>query len=136
MRIMLDLNVIADVVQKREPHYTASARALSLTLNKRHTAYVSAHALTTLFYITEKHRNRQLAEAVVDWMLAHFEVGSPTKEDFLRARTTAFPDFEDAVVDSVAVSCKCDLTLTRNQADFKKAKVPAMTPEHFVAEYG
>ena len=47
MKIMLDLNVLLDVFQKREPHYDASAQVLDFALANNN-GCVAAHALTTL----------------------------------------------------------------------------------------
>jgi predicted nucleic acid-binding protein len=46
--IMLDLNVMLDVVQKREPHYQASAVILNRVVSAGLRACVPGHALTTL----------------------------------------------------------------------------------------
>jgi hypothetical protein len=47
---MVDLNVLLDVVQRREPFYAASAAALSKLLTPESTGCIPGHALTTLDY--------------------------------------------------------------------------------------
>lgn len=51
MKVLLDLNVLLDVVQRRLPHYEASARVLSCARRDEIVATNSAHAVTTLFYV-------------------------------------------------------------------------------------
>jgi predicted nucleic acid-binding protein len=136
VRVLLDLNVIADVVQQREPHYAASARLLTFLLAKPIVTFIPAHALTTLYYVTEKHRNRDTANELVDWLLGSFEIASPVKDDFRRARTLGMKDFEDAVVVCSAMSAQCDCLITRNLRDFSAIPLPAHTPDQFLAKWG
>ncbi|HVT15131.1 MAG TPA: hypothetical protein VHQ90_02980, partial [Thermoanaerobaculia bacterium] len=48
---MVDLNVLLDVVQRREPFYAASAAVLSRVIEGPDLACLPSHALTTLHYI-------------------------------------------------------------------------------------
>src|SRR5579863_7273801 len=100
MRVMLDLNVVLDVVQRREPFYTASATVLSQAVEGEHVACLPGHALTTLHYIVAKHASRKQAGILVDWVLAHIEVVAQDRAQFARARSLAFEDFEDAALAS------------------------------------
>jgi predicted nucleic acid-binding protein len=86
MPIMIDLNVILDVMQKREPHYPASAGVLNRIVTGEFKAYVPAHALTTLHYILTKYDSKQKANESIDWLLHYFQVAGEEKEVFLQAR--------------------------------------------------
>ena len=55
------------------------------------------------------------------------------RAEFLRARTLAMADFEDAVVASLAEASQCRHVITRNVGDFDRSPVPAITPEEFLA---
>jgi predicted nucleic acid-binding protein len=131
MKVMLDLNVILDVVQKREPFYAASATVLSQAVEGPDVYCLPGHALTTLHYIVAKHAGREQAETLVDWVLAHLEIVPQDRAQFVRARNLRFDDFEDAAVASAAEAADCKLILTRNVADFGASPVPAVTPEEF-----
>ena len=133
MKALIDLNVVMDVVQRRQPHYAASARVLTEVRRGRVGAVLPGHALTTIFYLVERHVSREQAEAVVDWMLASFDVASASKRDFLQARTLSVADFEDAVVASLAAREGCDYIVTRNVQDFSGTSPPAITPADFLA---
>jgi predicted nucleic acid-binding protein len=130
--IMLDLNVILDVVQKREPHYQASAVILNRVVSAELRVCVPGHALTTLHYIVSKHGSRQLADELVDWLLRYCEIANIGKAELLRARNLPLRDFEDAVVASAAETLGCKYLITRNIADFTGSNVPALTPEEFL----
>ena len=43
------------------------------------------------------------------------------------------PDFEDAVVASLAEAGHCQYIVSRNTGDFKNSRIPAMTPEELLA---
>ncbi len=134
MRLMLDLNVLLDVMQRREPFYAASAEVLSQAIGESHTACLPGHALTTLHYVVSKFAGRDQANGVVDWLLAHVEVVPQGRKEFVRARSLAFEDFEDAALASAAEAFGCELIITRNLADFDASPVPAVTPEEFLLE--
>ena len=133
MKIVLDLNVLLDVVQRRDPHFGASAEVLAKAVRGEVTAVVPSHCLTTLYYIIAKHADKVTADQVIDWVLSRLEVRSVEKDGFLRARSLGMGDFEDAVVVAVAESTSCDYIVTRNIADFNKSSICALTPSEFLA---
>jgi predicted nucleic acid-binding protein len=132
VKVMLDLNVLLDVVQRREPFYAASATVLSQAVEESGTSCLPGHALTTLHYIVTKYAGREQANTLVDWVLAHLEIVPQDRAQFVRARNLRFDDFEDAALASAAEAAGCKLILTRNVADFGASPVPAVTPEEFL----
>lgn len=132
--ILVDLNVVLDVVQKREPHYGASAAVLGEVVAGRIIGCLPAHAFTTLHYIVGRYQSATKANDVIDWLLKHFNVASTGQTELTRARGLNWPDFEDAVVASAAESADCKAIITRNISDFKKSPVPALTPEEYLLD--
>jgi predicted nucleic acid-binding protein len=134
--ILVDLNVILDVVQRREPHYEASAGLLAAVARGEIAAFVAAHTVTTIRFIVHRHRDRKAADAAVDWLLRHFDVAPVGRAELLQARALGWRDFEDAVVAAVADSMGCRHILTRNVKDFHASPVPASTPEEYLLDPG
>ena len=132
MTVMLDLNVLLDVIQKREPHVSASAAVLALVADGSISGRVPAHALTTIHYIVTKYAGVAKADRAVDWLLARTSITPAAREHFLRARALPLPDFEDAVVAALAEGARCDYIASRNVSDFAGSPVPAMTPEELL----
>lgn len=130
--ILVDLNVLLDVVQRREPYYRASAAVLEDIVNERVVGALSAHAVTTLHYIVGRYQLRAVADSVVDWVLRYFAIASVGREELLRARALTFGDFEDAVVAAAAESAGCLSIVTRNVKDFSASPVEALTPEEYL----
>jgi predicted nucleic acid-binding protein len=129
---MLDLNVLLDVVQRREPFYAASAAALSRAIDGQIEGCVPSHALTTLHYVVAKYAGNERAGILVDWVLAHLEIVPQDRAQCVRARSLSFADFEDAALASAAEASRCEIILTRNVADFASSPVPALTPEELL----
>ena len=133
MKVLLDLNVLLDVLQNRVPHYRDSAEVVSRARAGEVQALIPSHAVTTLHYILAKAAGQAKADQTVDWLLAHFEIAPAGKDAFQRARALALPDFEDAVVARLAEMAQCAHILTRNEADFTRSPVPAISPTAFLA---
>ncbi len=137
MRIVVDLNVLLDVVQKRKVFYSSSAAVLQAVVEKKVQGYIPAHLVTTLYYLTAKYSSKGNADYLVRWLLNYFEIGVESEHEFLMAVNLGFADFEDAVVSSVAMSMQCDAIVTRNIKDFQNSPVHVLTPEEFVSSiYG
>lgn len=134
MRVMVDLNVILDVVQKREPHFNASAGVLAKIRRGDHVGLLPSHSLTTIHYVLTKYGDVSVANQTLDWLLASFDVVPCGKREFLHARGLSMDDYEDAVVASLAVAAKCSVIITRNVSDFTVSPVSAITPEEFLAK--
>lgn len=130
--ILLDLNVLLDVVQKREPRYAASAGVIELAIRGDVKGALPAHAMTTVHYIVGRYQGGGKADEVVDWLLRHFEVAAIGHAQVQRARALGWADFEDAVVAAAAESSGCQAIVTRNVKDFSRSLVPAMTPEEYL----
>lgn len=118
MTVTVDINVLLDVFQQRQPHYAASAQVVSLVSEGKLTGVCPAHGLTTLYYLVRKHATKADAEAAMDRVLRHFQIGNLDAAGWQRARLLAMGDFEDAAVAAVAAVSGSTLVVTRNVADF------------------
>lgn len=130
--ILLDLNVLLDVVQRREPHYGASAAVIEEVIHGRIEAALPAHAVTTLHYIVGRYQDPQTANGVVDWLLRYFAIAAVGQQVLQQAPMLAWEDFEDAVVATSAELAGCEVIVTRNVKDFPDPPVSALTPEEYL----
>ena len=133
MKITIDLNVVLDVVQNRAPHYTDSADVLSRARTGEMAGVLPAHAITTIYYLVAKARDRAAADSAIEMLLEHFDIIPADKRTFQAARQLKFRDFEDSVVAAMAQASACDYIVTRNVQDFAGSPVPALTPADFLA---
>lgn len=134
MKVMFDLNVMLDVVQRREPHYAASAAALSKVVEGGLEGVFPSHGVTTLHYLIARYGGRLRADEFVDWLLLRFTIGVAGRAEFHRARGLLLPDFEDAVVCAVAEVTGCDGIVTRNLGDFTRSPVKVLSPHELLME--
>ena len=135
MTVTVDINVLLDVFQQRQPHYAASARVVSLVATGKLTGICPAHGLTTLYYLVRKHAAKADAEAATDRVLRHFQIGSLDAIGWQRARQLALEDFEDAAVAVVAEQSGSAFVVTRNVDDFGLSPVAAITPAAFLSQH-
>lgn len=130
---MLDLNVLLDVLQKREPHYPASAAVIDGALQGETRGAISAHAVTTVHYLVGRYTDRASADRALAWLLKHLHICAVGRDELERAGALGWTDFEDAVVATVAERAGCTCIVTRNVKDFVGGPIPAWTPEEFLA---
>ncbi len=134
MKVMVDLNVLLDVIQHREPHYEDSAQVVDAIVRNHIEGVVPSHSITTLYYIIDKEVSGKKSHEVVRWLLRHFDVESATHLAFSRALSLGYSDFEDGVVDVLAENANCDYIVTRNVADFLSSELSVLTPKQLLCE--
>ncbi len=135
MTVTVDINVLLDVFQQRQPHYAASAQVVSLVAAGKLTGVCPAHGLTTLYYLVRKHAAKADAEAAMDRVLRYFQIGNLDATGWQRARQLTLEDFEDAVVAAVAAASGSAFVVTRNVGDFAQSPVAAITPADFLSQH-
>ena len=135
MTVTVDINVLLDVFQQRQPHYAASAQVVSLVSGGKLSGVCPAHGLTTLYYLVRKHATKADAEAAMDRVLRHFQIGNLAAAGWQRARLLAMGDFEDAAVAAVAAVSGSTLVVTRNVADFARSPVRGIAPVDFLSQH-
>lgn len=135
MTVTVDINVLLDVFQERQPHYAASARVVSLVTNGSLTGVCPAHGLTTLYYLVRKHASKADAETAMDRVMRHFQIGNLDAAGWQEARRLPLPDFEDAAVATVARTTESSFIITRNVDDFAHSPVPAINPTDFLSQH-
>lgn len=133
MKAMFDINVVLDVVGRREPFLKPASDAYLRAAGECGKPFLSAHAYATLFYLLGAVATRKKRQAAMDWIFDSFSVAALGEAELSAARTYPMPDFEDAMVAAAAVSAGCDVIVTRNAAHFEGSPVPAATPEEFVS---
>ena len=135
MTVTVDINVLLDVFQRREPHYAASAQVVSMIAAGTLAGVCPAHGLTTLYYLVRRHSSRPDAETALDQVLRHFQIANLDAAGLQEARQLPLADFEDAVVSAVAIATASAFIITRNVGDFAASPVSAVTPAAFLSQF-
>ncbi len=133
MRILIDTNVILDILQKREPFFADSYRALRKAIEGDAECLIPASAATDIFYMLRKALgSAQQAKEQIEQLAQLVSFADVQGMDIHTALMRAMPDFEDAVMDAVAERNEASYILTRNIKDFAGSVVPAILPADFL----
>ena len=128
MRILIDTNVILDILQKREPFFADSYRALRKAIESD-----AECLLSDIFYMLRKALgSAQQAKEQIEQLAQLVSFADVQGMDIHTALMREMPDFEDAVVDAVAERNGASYILTRNIKDFAGSVVPAILPVDFL----
>jgi predicted nucleic acid-binding protein len=133
LRVLIDLNLILDTLQKREPFYPTSARVLACAETGMIEGLVAAHTLTTLFYLVAKDHSAEQARVTLTELLQFLSVASVDQSTIEGALNLPYRDFEDAVQMMAAVQAGAQYVATRNLQDYKAGPLPALQPAELLA---
>ena len=133
MKTLFDINVVLDIVGRREPFLEPAEKAYLHAAESGGKPFLPAHAYATLFYLLGTATTRKNRQAAMDWIFDSFSVAAIGQKELTAARSYLMPDFEDAMVAAAAVSAGCDVIVTRNAAHFASSPVLAIAPDEFNA---
>jgi len=133
MRALIDLNVVLDVLIRREPHFERSAAVWRLVEDGRVDGLLAAHSFTTLFYLYARQSSRERAVLAMHQLMRVFGVAAVDRTVLEDALSYHWTDFEDAVQMAAAERAGCEYLVTRNAGDFKPAVVSVIQPADFLA---
>jgi predicted nucleic acid-binding protein len=130
--VLIDLNILLDVLQKREPFYEIAAALLATVETGRMKGYVAAHSITTLFYLIRKDRSAAEARATITNLMQFIKIAPVDQSTIEQALNLDYSDYEDAVQMISAVQCKADYLITRNVKDYQPELVTVLKPVEFL----
>jgi predicted nucleic acid-binding protein len=131
-KLFLDTNIILDLLGERDPFYSSAAQIATLADKGQISMVASALSFSTVHYL----QSRIESDIVVREKLSKFkiicEVSDLTDKVIDKGLISKFSDFEDALKYHSALQEDCDIIITRNGKDFKKASLPIMTPIEYL----
>lgn len=130
MKLLIDTNVVLDVLLRREPFFRTAAEVLNLTQRDEVREYVSASAITDIYYIANKQmKDRDAVRDLLKRLLMIVSVAAVSEREIQNALNLAWGDFEDSVQYSVALLNEMDGIVTRNPSDYQEANMRIWLPE-------
>ena len=133
MRILIDTNVILDVLLKRSPFYETAIEVLKLSARDDIQEFVSASAITDIYYIAYKNlRDKAAVRELLKKLLLIVSVAGVSEEEIQKALELEWNDFEDSVQYSVAALNEMDGIITRNVKDYSSAEMQVWEPAQFL----
>jgi hypothetical protein len=131
MRVLVDANVIFDVYERRQPHYVASLQVCRAAQRRTLAAAVAGHTVANGFYIYGK----PFVEFVSRRLTEDFEVCCAGSHLTRSCLALGVRDLEDALQVGAAMAWKAAFIITRNERDFKRSPVPALSPAAFLKRF-
>ena len=131
-KILIDLNIILDFLNKRNFHVEA-AQVINMCVEKKISGYICAHEVTTLSYFLLKDQKDK--SKVINTITALLDIFNiiPIDETILRdSLLSPISDYEDAVIEVSSMKSNIDYIISRNISDFKSSRIPTYTPEQFL----
>ena len=133
MRVLIDTNVILDVLLKRSPFYEAAIEVLKLSVREDIQEFVSASAITDIYYIAYKNmRDKAVVRELLKKLLLIVSVAGVSEEEIQRALELGWKDFEDSVQYSVALLNEMNGLITRNVKDYSSSEIQVWEPNQFL----
>ncbi len=124
MKLLLDTNVIFDVIERRQAHYSASLQMVKQARRGAIDAAIASHTVANAFY-----RYRKASIPVLkNYFLDNVEVVCGNAHQVGVAINLGFSDLEDALQVAAAMAWKAAFIITRNERDFKRSPIPAISP--------
>lgn len=123
-----------DVMLKREPFDRLSIEVLSLSKRDDVEEYVSASAITDIYYLAYRQlRDKGLVKKLMKELLMVVSVASVSEQEIQNAINLEWNDFEDSVQYSVAFLQEMDGIVTRNPSDYKETDIKVWKPEELLS---
>jgi predicted nucleic acid-binding protein len=105
---------------------------LSFLESNKFTIIVSPISYATVSYFLSKSEGDRIAVEKLRKFKVISDVCIIDEQTIEKGLNSDFSDFEDALQFYNAVESNCDIILTRNAKDFKKATLPVMSPDEFL----
>ncbi|WP_295792849.1 PIN domain-containing protein [Mucilaginibacter sp.] len=133
-RIFMDTNVVIDFLANRQPFALDSAKLFDIALDGKAKIFISAVSYNNIYYILRQSVPGATTIKLLEELADMTEITDVTDSVIRQSLKSDFKDYEDAIQYYCALSIpKLDFIVTRNTRDFKKSKLPVLTPSEALA---
>jgi len=132
MKVLIDSNIVLNKLLNQHTFIAGANAVFKLAETGEINGYVSASAVTDIYYIASKHLGKAVALIEIKKVLSVFKPATVTDSNIYQALAMDWDDFEDSVQYVVGESFIVDYIITRNAQDYASGSIPAVTPEQFI----
>ena len=133
MKLLIDTNVVLDILLRREPYYENAAKIAVLSEKDYISCYVSASAVTDIYYIAHKElKSKDTAITLLENLLKTFRIAAVSEASIHEALDLRWSDFEDCVQYTAGKSIDVDYIITRNKKDFEKGEIDTLSTDELI----
>lgn len=133
MRILLDTNIILDIALGRVPHLADSGDVFRKIDNESIYGFVTATTITDIYYVAKREKGHQTTIDFISNLIEIVDVIGIDREIVIASLVSDFTDFEDAIQSVSSRLNGIDYIITRNQKDFIKSDISAVSPKELLA---
>jgi predicted nucleic acid-binding protein len=120
---------VLDVLLERPAFYGDSLEVLKSSEIGKISGWVSASAMTDIFYLVRKDlKDIDAAYILVEDLTRIFSIALVSETAIINALALHWRDFEDAVQYATAKENGFDCIITRNPQDYENADIPVLLP--------
>jgi predicted nucleic acid-binding protein len=135
MRILFDINVVLDVLLKREPWRAEASQLWDAVAQGKLEGFLAPTTITTVYYLARKlPAGSAGAKQAIAACLSTFEICVMDRQTLDVALSLPGGDFEDSVQIACAHLTNLDGIVTRNAQDFTSARCTVYTPTQLLAQ--
>ena len=133
MRLLLDTCVLMDFFLGREPFARDARRLFVMRYFRDAELWASAKSYTDLFYVGSRAHGSARMQEMIERSLPALKLCSIDERDVRTALSERWEDFEDCIVWQAARKARADFIVTRNEGDFSRSDIPALSPAALLA---
>lgn len=134
MKVLIDTNVIVDALTSREPWKDSAEKIFLMAANRVMETYITASSATDIYYLIRKYlHSTDQAKQVLRKLYSFMGILTVTENDCVDALASSVSDYEDAVIERIAVKAEMDYIITRNVKDYQDGMAKAVLPDDYIA---
>lgn len=127
--IFMDTNVVIDFLANRQPFSADAAILFNLAVESKVTIFISAVSCNNIYYILRKSLSNATTIRLMESLADITKIADVTDAVIRQLLQTEFKDYEDAIQYYCALTIpEIDFIVSRNTKDFKKSRLPVLTP--------
>jgi predicted nucleic acid-binding protein len=132
-RVLIDTDVILDFFFDRKPFSDNAAKVLSLCESREIKGFITSVIISNVYYLLRQTSTHEKVVEKLTQLITITEVLLTDRDVVLKALSSNFKDFEDALQNySAELNGQIDLIVTRNIKDYKNSKLGIMTPGNYL----
>ena len=132
MKLFWDTNVMLDFLGERVPFYVSAAKIATLADRREVKIIASSLSYATISYLLTKYEGLEKTKDKLRKFKVISEICELDELIIKKGLNSDFSDFEYSLQYFSALRSESDIIITRNGKDFKKSKIPVMTPDEFL----
>ncbi|MEO6524073.1 MAG: PIN domain-containing protein [Mucilaginibacter sp.] len=135
--VFMDTNVVIDFLADRRPFSLDVAKLFDLAIAEKARIYISAVSYNNIYYVLRQSLTNAATIRLLEDLAEMTEIVDVTGSIIWQSLKTDFKDYEDSIQYYCALSVPhVDFIVMRNTKDFKKSKLPVLTPSEAIISMG